>query len=94
MSALNGVLSPTAAQAEAANAAPTHTAAHDSIDPLHHEAVLTHESDTQNDVPSPKTHIYYDGELIKTQTFPQLYARMLRQKPKTNRRNTIASPKD
>lgn len=32
MSALNGVLSPTAAQAEAANAAPTHTAAHDSID--------------------------------------------------------------
>ena len=84
MSALNGVLSPTAAQAEAANAAPTHTAAHDSIDPSHHEAVLTHEGGTQDSAPSPKTHIYYDGELIKTQTFPQLYKRMLHQKSKTN----------
>lgn len=91
MDALNGILSTASAQAEAANAAPTHTAAHDSIDPLHHKAVLTHESDTQDDAPSPKTHIYYDGEPIKTQTFPQLYARMLRQKPETNQQNTIAS---
>ena len=84
MKVLNDVLSTVAARAETA-AAPTHTAtAHDSIDPLHHEAVLTHESDTQDDAPSPKTHIYYDGRLIKTQTFPQSYARMLRQKPKTN----------
>ena len=61
--------------------------------PLHHEAVLTHENDTQDDAPSPKTHIYYDGKLIKTQTFSQLYARMLRQKPETNQR-TIVSPED
>ena len=60
MSALNGVLSPTAAQAEAANAAPTYTAAHDSIDPSHHEAVLTHEDSAQ----PPKTGFYYDGEPI------------------------------
>ena len=43
MEVLNDVLSTVAARAETA-AAPTHTAtAHDSIDPLHHEAVLTHE---------------------------------------------------
>ncbi len=84
MKVLNDALSTITAQAEAVNAAPTHTAAHDSIDPLHHEAALTHEGGAQDDAPSPKTHIYYDGEPIKTQTFPQLYTRMLRQKPKTN----------
>ena len=94
MKVLNDVLSTVAARAETA-ATPTHTAAaHDSIDPLHHEAVLTHKSDTQDDAPSPKTHIYYDGKLIKTQTFPQLYARMLRQKPETNQQSTIVSPED
>ena len=46
MKVLNGVLSTVAARAETA-AAPTHTVkAHDSIDPPHHEAVLTHENDT------------------------------------------------
>ena len=94
MKVLNDVLSTVAAQTETA-AAPTHTAtAHDSIDPLHHEAVLTHENDTQDDAPSPKTHIYSDGKLIKPQTFSQLYTRILRQKPKTDQRNTIASPED
>ena len=84
MEVLNDVLSTVAAQAETA-AAPTHTAAaHDSIDPLHHEAVLIHKSDTQDDAPSPTTHIYYDGKLIKPQTFSQLYTRILRRKPKTN----------
>lgn len=53
-----------------------------------------HKSDTQDDAPSLKTHIYYDGELIETQTFPQLYARMLRQKPETNQQSTIVSPED
>ena len=46
MKVLNDVLSTVAARAETA-AAPTHTVkAHDSIDPPHHEAVLTHENDT------------------------------------------------
>ncbi len=55
---LNDVLSTVAAQTETATA-PTHTAtAHDSIDPLHHEAVLTHEGGTQDSARSPKTHIY------------------------------------
>ena len=94
MKVLNDVLSTVAARAETA-AAPTHTVkAHDSIDPPHHEAVLTHENNTQDDAPSPKTHIYYDGKLIKPQTFSQLYTRILRQKPKTDQRNTIASPED
>ncbi len=48
MDALNNVLSTVAARAEAANAAPTHTTAHDSINPLHHEVVLTHEGSTQD----------------------------------------------
>lgn len=55
---LNDVLSTVAAQTETATA-PTHTAtAHDSIDPLHHEAVLTHEGGTQDSARSPKNHIY------------------------------------
>lgn len=93
MKVLNDALSTVTTQAEAANAAPIWAAAHDSIDPLHHEAVLTHEGDTQDSAHSPKTHIYYDGKLIKTQTFSQLYARMLHQKPETNQR-TIVSPED
>lgn len=55
MSVLNGVLSTVAARAEASNATPTHAAARNSIDFSHHEAVLTHESGTQDDAPSPKT---------------------------------------
>lgn len=62
MDALNNVLSTVAARAEAANAAPTHTTAHDSINPLHHEVVLTHEGSTQDGARSPKTSFYYDGE--------------------------------
>lgn len=64
MNALNNVLSTVAARAEAANAAPTHTTAHDSINPLHHEVVLTHEGSTQDDARSPKTSFYYDGKFI------------------------------
>ncbi len=89
MKVLNDVLSTVVARAETA-AAPTHTAtAHDSIDPPHHEAVLTHEGGAQDDAPSPTTHIYYNGELIKTQTFQH----MLR-KPETNQPSTIVSPED
>ena len=85
----NDVLSTVPARAETA-VAPTHTAtAHDSIDPLHHEAVLTHKGGAQDDAPSPTTHIYYNGELIKTQTFQH----MLR-KPETNQPSTIVSPED
>lgn len=57
---------------------------------LYHETVLTHESGTQGDAPSPKTGFYYDGEFIQAQPFQH----MLRQKPETNQRNTIVSPKD
>ena len=62
MKVLNDVLSTATAQAEAVNAAPTHTAAHDSINPLHNEGVLTHEGSTQDGARSPKTSFYYDGE--------------------------------
>ena len=89
MKVLNDVLSTVAAQAETA-AAPTHTAtAHDSIDPLHHEAVLTHEGSTQDSARSLKTDFYYGGKLIQAQSFQH----MLR-KSETNQQNTIASPED
>ena len=87
---LNDVLSTVAARAETA-AAPTHTAtAHDSIDPLHHEAVLTHEGGAQDSARSLKTGFYYGGRFIQAQPFQH----MLRQKPETNQRSTIASPED
>ncbi len=89
MKVLNDVLSTVAARAETA-AAPTHTAtAHDSIDPLHHEAVLIHKSDTQDDTRSPKTGFHYGGEFIQARPFQH----MLR-KPETNQRSTITSPED
>lgn len=89
MKVLNNVLSTVAARAETA-AAPTHTAtAHDSIDPLHHEAVLIHKSDTQDDTRSPKTGFHYGGEFIQARPFQH----MLR-KPETNQRSTITSPED
>ena len=89
MKVLNDVLSTVTAQAETA-AAPTHAVkAHDSIDPPHHEAVLTHENDTQDDAPSPKTGFHYGGEFIQARPFQH----MLR-KPETNQQNTIASPED
>lgn len=90
MKVLNDVLSTVTARAEAANAAPIWAAAHDSIDPPHHEAVPTHEGDTQDSARSPKTGFYYDGECIQAQPFQH----MLRQKPGTNQRNTIVSPED
>ena len=48
-----------------------------------------HKGGAQDDAPSPTTHIYYNGELIKAQSFQH----MLR-KPETNQRSTIASPED
>ena len=62
---------------------------HDSIDPLHHEAVLTHEGGTQDSAHSLKTGFYYGGKFIQAQSFQH----MLR-KPETNQQNTIASPED
>ncbi len=89
MKVLNDVLSTVAARAGTA-AAPTHTAtAHDSIDPLHHEAVLIHKSDTQDSARSPKTGFHYGGEFIQARPFQH----MLR-KPETNQRSTITSPED